>query len=77
MALFPEDGADTPPDYVEVTDRILADAAALPGVERTSTHLGLTTMYLAGEDRARPPDTPEVIGSFDGRYTETDQVTVL
>src|SRR5688572_15454240 len=46
VALFPEEGTEVPPDLVAVTDAILADAAALPGVEQTATHLGLDAMSL-------------------------------
>ena len=76
VALFPESGDATPASYVEDTDPILEAAAALPGVQRASTHLGLTTMYLGAADGRASFETPETIGSLDGRFTETDRVTL-
>jgi len=77
IGLFPEGGLDTPGDYIAETDPILEAARSIPGVERDSTHLGLTTMYVAGPDGRAAPDTPEIIGSLEGRFLETDRVTVL
>jgi len=67
----------TPPDIIARTDPLLEAAAALPGVERTSTYHGLNSMYLAAEGGQVQPDSPEVIGSLDGRYTATDRLTLL
>ena len=39
--------------------------------------LRLTSMYLGRPRRRARPDTPEPIGSLDGRFWETDRVTVL
>lgn len=77
VGLAPVGDDVTPPDIIARTDPLLEAAARLPGVERTSTYLGLNSMYLAAEGGRPQPDTPEVIGSLDGRYTETDRLTLL
>ena len=77
VALFPEGEADTPTNFLSVTEPVLEAAAQLPGVVSTSTHLGLTSMYLADDGGRALPDGPEIVGSLDGRYTATDRVTVI
>jgi hypothetical protein len=77
VGLAPVGDDVTPPDILARTDPILEEAARLPGVERTATYLGLNSMYLAAEGGRVQPDSPEVIGSLDGRYTATDRLTLL
>jgi len=77
VGLFPEDGGDTAVDFLAETDATLEAARHLPGVLRDSTHLGLTSMYVGGPDGRAEPDTPEPIGSLDGRYVETDRATII
>ena len=75
VGLFPESEAVTPQSFLADTDPILAAAREIPGVEKDASHLGLNTMYL-GDDGRASANTPETIGSLDGRYTQTDRVAL-
>lgn len=77
VGLAPVGDDVTPPDIVVRTDPLHQAAAELPGVERTSTQIGLNSAYLAADGGGVQPDSPEVIGSLDGRYTATDRLALL
>ncbi|MDP1818553.1 MAG: hypothetical protein Q8K58_01495 [Acidimicrobiales bacterium] len=62
----------------EVVAPVVERARSLDGVAHAATHFGLEKMYLLAEDGVAFADLGgEVVGSLDGRYTETDRATLV